>query len=188
MIREHEDPLGRLHALWTLEGLDVENPEIYFEALEDQDPHIQNVAIRLLEKRANDDPIILKKLEHQLAKMWPHASPKVRLQIALISGHFSSKMAFPILADLLTSYQDDPLIRDVVLSTLYNREFEMFSYFLNEPKLQQSEYTIFLEMLSRAIANKGNSEELMEMLAQLNLPADQFGWREDAILNGSTYV
>jgi len=52
------EPLGRLHALWTLEGLEKLDTEMLFELLTDKDRHVRASALRLLRKEVNriDEP------------------------------------------------------------------------------------------------------------------------------------
>src|SRR5690606_35821414 len=45
---------GRLHALWTLEGLGALRPELIREALRDDAPGIRENAIRLAERRLRE--------------------------------------------------------------------------------------------------------------------------------------
>jgi mono/diheme cytochrome c family protein len=49
MARTSKSYLGRLHALWTLEGLDVLTPEIVREKLKDEHPQVRVAAIRVSE-------------------------------------------------------------------------------------------------------------------------------------------
>ena len=49
MAQTSKNPLARLHALWTLEGLDSLTREIVREKLHDEDPHLRAAALRVLE-------------------------------------------------------------------------------------------------------------------------------------------
>jgi mono/diheme cytochrome c family protein/glucose/arabinose dehydrogenase len=49
MARNHKDPLARLHALWTLEGLDAVTPELLRAKLKDQHPQLRAAALRVSE-------------------------------------------------------------------------------------------------------------------------------------------
>jgi mono/diheme cytochrome c family protein len=60
MARNESNPLGRLHALWTLEGLDSITDDLLIEKLADTDPRIRCAAIRIAEPllKANDPAIV----------------------------------------------------------------------------------------------------------------------------------
>ncbi len=49
MTRNHKNPLARLHALWTLEGLDAVTPEIIRAKLKDEHPQLRAAALRVSE-------------------------------------------------------------------------------------------------------------------------------------------
>ncbi len=57
MARSSTNQLGRIQALWTLEGLDVLDPELIRQDMSDKDPQIRIAAIRVSEtlyKQGND--------------------------------------------------------------------------------------------------------------------------------------
>lgn len=49
MAQSSKNPLARLHALWTLEGLDAVTPELVREKLKDEHPQLRAAAIRVSE-------------------------------------------------------------------------------------------------------------------------------------------
>ncbi len=49
MARSNKDPLARIHALWTLEGLDALDPALLREKFSDKDPQVRIAAIRTSE-------------------------------------------------------------------------------------------------------------------------------------------
>jgi mono/diheme cytochrome c family protein len=49
MVRTDKNHLGRIHALWTLEGLDALTPALVREKLADANPHVRIAAIRASE-------------------------------------------------------------------------------------------------------------------------------------------
>jgi mono/diheme cytochrome c family protein len=49
MARNHKDPLARLHALWTLEGLDALTPELVRAKYKDEHPQLRAAALRVSE-------------------------------------------------------------------------------------------------------------------------------------------
>src|SRR5690606_37508865 len=51
LVRTAPDPRTRLHALWTIDGLDDVQPDLIERALEDNDPAMRAAAVRLTEPR-----------------------------------------------------------------------------------------------------------------------------------------
>ncbi len=73
-------PLARIHALWTLEGLDAIDKSTLFRAFTDHDPQVRKAAVWISEGYLNQhDPTVLEKL----ASLQNDPSPDVRIQLAL---------------------------------------------------------------------------------------------------------
>ena len=49
LVRHDANPITRLHALWTLEGLDSVNEELLVDATKDSDPRLRAAAVRIAE-------------------------------------------------------------------------------------------------------------------------------------------
>ena len=54
IVRQNESPLGRVHALWTLEGLEAAKPGLLAEAIMDADPRVRQAAIRVSEPQLTE--------------------------------------------------------------------------------------------------------------------------------------
>lgn len=55
MAQKHENPVARMHALWTLEGLNALRPELVRSALKDASPQVRKAAIRASESLTGVD-------------------------------------------------------------------------------------------------------------------------------------
>lgn len=90
--------LARLHALWTLEGLESIDREIIERALQDQDAQIRKAAIILTEPYLKSgDTYLLQKL----AALQTDASPDVLIQLALSLRYSKTAEAKNLLNQLL---------------------------------------------------------------------------------------
>ena len=81
---KHENPLARLHALWTLDGMRVRDPNVILGALRDPDPKLRAAAIRLAEPLLASP--IKEKATAAVLKLVNDPRPEVRLQFALTMG------------------------------------------------------------------------------------------------------
>jgi mono/diheme cytochrome c family protein/glucose/arabinose dehydrogenase len=109
-----KDPLGRMHALWTLEGMDVVDRELLIEKFADPDPRVRMAAVRISERllREGDDAL--------LAKLEPLAAdpdPNVVAQVVLSAGFSRSKV--PALA-LLQKTQSSTVAPDLLAAYTKN--------------------------------------------------------------------
>ena len=57
MMQRHQDPLARLHAMWTLHGLDAFQAEDALRCLADQDARIRAAALRASERFLTAEPV-----------------------------------------------------------------------------------------------------------------------------------
>jgi mono/diheme cytochrome c family protein/glucose/arabinose dehydrogenase len=183
---EGADPLGRLHALWTLEGWHDPEPGKLFPALGDPHPQVQAAAIRVIERLSVGDSEKEEKLISELRGLMPSAPVEARLQAALSAGNLGGEGCLELLLEVITEHADMGLMRDGVMSSLRDREWEFFEQLWREPDWQRDQpgRAIFLEMLAGAITRAGRSEPIMGLLAKLDLPSEEQGWREGALLAG----
>ena len=88
MVKKHAAPLARIHALWTLEGLNAVTPELVREKLRDADANVRGAAIRVSESlyKAGD-----KSLQPEITALAKDPDPNVTLQAMLTAN----ALAFP---------------------------------------------------------------------------------------------
>lgn len=182
--REGQNPLGRFHALYTLEGLNALQPELLLPLVNDLDPLVASTALRLLEPLAKAAATTRVLLEKQLSGFGETAPVDVQLQLALTASALGTPAALPLLAGVLDRHGDQALIRDAAMSSLGNREFALLNHLWKAPTWQTADANreIFLETLTTAIARRRDPAELKAVLAMLEKSPD--GWRQRALLAG----
>ncbi|MSU66811.1 MAG: hypothetical protein EXS38_12095 [Opitutus sp.] len=113
-------PLGRLHALWTLDGLDAVDPPTILRALSDLDSRVRVAAIRLAERFFFDeeDAKIFRRLEELVTDPDQH----VLLQLALSFGEVGTPKADAILRGILVHAGGQPHFTGAILSGIGGRE------------------------------------------------------------------
>ena len=181
-----EKEMGRLHALWTLEGMGKASPEILFSTLDDPRPLIRIASLRILEPLAGSDPALRARMGRKMAEILPAAEAETALQIALSAGILDQKAKTALLSAIAHRYADSPLMRDAVLSSLVNDEFIFLQHLSADAERQGADLNreILFEMLAAAIARKGDPAELTALLRRLDRPEMAYSWQEKAVLNG----
>jgi HEAT repeat protein len=91
------NPLGRIHALWTLEGLKTPNALPLLQALEDREPKARVAAVRVLESLSAENGLWQTRVNQRLDPLVDAAEPEVQFQIALSVGNFAAPGVLPIL-------------------------------------------------------------------------------------------
>jgi mono/diheme cytochrome c family protein/glucose/arabinose dehydrogenase len=181
----HGNPLGQLHALWTLEGLGLKDAKTYVDAFSAKDPKVVQAALRLAAEMLVDHPELAKELQDFISEHFDAANPLVQMQMVMVSDHLDETLAFDIASKFLATYGELPVARDVVMSSMENRESDLLDLLLGEWKKYDQNNEIFVEMLTTAIANNGEADEvkgLMNLLETKN-PEDRL-WVRSAIING----
>ncbi|MBV9123435.1 MAG: HEAT repeat domain-containing protein [Planctomycetes bacterium] len=112
-----QKPLARLHALYTLEGLNALEPAQVERALGDEHYGVRLHALRLAERWLDREPG-LRARALALAKD-PH--PKVRLQLALSLGETQDPAALEVLAQLAQREGKDAWMQAAILSSVPTR-------------------------------------------------------------------
>lgn len=177
--------LGQLHALWTLEGLGHQEPEVYLKAVGASDPRVAQAGLRLATRLAEDNPEVGTAIERLIQDSFGHAPPLVQLQMVLSGSIVSRPLSFEISHQFLKRYGTLPLARDAVLSSLEDRELDMLRFLLDQSPSYHQNQEIMFELLASAIANSDSKTDI----AQLNRLLDSFKgertqWIKNALVNG----
>ncbi len=174
--------LGRLHALWTLEGLQITDAQLLFKVLNDGNSVVRSTALRLLERNASMNPDVRAQLGNLLMAQWQHAPIDEVLQISLSAYALEPLTATQILTGIASRYDTSALIRDAILSSLEDREFSFFESIWNSKEwgYHQPSHEILLEMLVTATLKKRDPKELASLLAMIN--NGRSDWKDKAVV------
>jgi mono/diheme cytochrome c family protein/glucose/arabinose dehydrogenase len=114
LAREAPEPVMRLHALWTLDGLDAVTNADADAAMHDPSPHVRAAGVRIAERWLDaPTPALRTAIEARALD----ADPRVRLQAAASLGALpADARKWDALARVLDGAGDDPILVDVVLS------------------------------------------------------------------------
>ncbi|MEX2641384.1 MAG: PVC-type heme-binding CxxCH protein [Balneolales bacterium] len=158
---ESANPLTRLHALWTLEGLSHSNYEqdrmtaTALQALRDSHPRIRSSAVRILEPViAQDSNTVLEQLAEL---METETSSFVQLQMLASLGESTGVRALKLMADILNKHIDSPYFREMALTGVYQREAQLAEILRSEYDWRDedsSDHQSVLESLAEAESDR----------------------------------
>jgi mono/diheme cytochrome c family protein len=102
------NPLARIHALWTLEGLKAIDTTVLYQAFTDKDPQVRKTAIWISERfiRKNDPVMIAR-----LGELKNDSSADVRIQLSLSLRSNKMPAAQKIVKDLLAANPDNQMMQ-----------------------------------------------------------------------------
>ncbi len=149
------DHLGKISALWTLEGLGGLNLASIEAGLTDAHPKVQISAIALSIRLAKvDHPIIAKHLNEMASSDY-----EVALQIALIAGEISGELPLQALKMVIKTHLTAPLIKEAAISGLNEREAEFKGLMAAS---QQMEFLAMLDSVGIKEVMKSNVLQLSQ--------------------------
>lgn len=178
--------LGRLHAMWTLEGLNALDTALLVPLLNDENDIIFSNALRLLEKACeNNDQTKIIVSKNILYKSKSLNSVRA-LQTALSLYALDENQKIPIAKNILEQYVQIPLIRDALISSLTDKEAELLIGLMNSVNglTNDPNKDIFIESLAGVIFNRGNPKEIEKILNHQLI--DSAEWFTTALISGFT--
>ncbi len=114
LLTSANNPLGRLHALYTLDGLDALTPALVRLALKDNHPRIRAHAIKLSEKLLSEPPTLLE----DLLALCDDKNEFVRFQLAFSLGESEAPLAIEGLTRIAKSPNNSNEVRIALLSSV----------------------------------------------------------------------
>lgn len=106
-------PLGRLHALWTLDALSALDDATIQNALHDAEPGIRENALRLVEPRLANSPALSQAV---VARADAELDDRVRFQVLATLGFIESESSRAAQSRLLMAHIDDVWMQRAALS------------------------------------------------------------------------
>jgi mono/diheme cytochrome c family protein len=184
-VLKGDNVLSRLHALWTMEGLNLISPDLLFKLTQDHNLLVRTTAVRLLEPIANKNKNVRKKFGQELLKIVGNAPIEQTLQITLAANVLDQEISHQLLEGIVQRFDTSALMRDAVLSSLQNQEFAFLQrlWKLSSWQRRGPASEIFFEMLTTSIVRNGDAGELTSILSMLQVK-DSFDWKDKAVLTG----
>jgi putative membrane-bound dehydrogenase-like protein len=161
-LAESPSPLGRMHILWSLDGLRALEEQDLARGLADASPGVRENAVRLAEPRLKDWPA----LEDKILALADDPEPRVRFQVAFTLGDISDPRAVPALAAIAARDATEPWIRTAVLSSCVARADQLLAELAKQHDfLTQPASAEWLEQLAMIVGARNHAEEVSRTLA-----------------------
>lgn len=176
-----KNPLARLHALWTLDGLEALDAAAVFAALRDADERVRAAAFRLGERGL--DAAQAARFVAELARAVDDPSESVRLQATLTASSLRDSAVLPVLARLARS-GSDALFASAALTGQQDRELAFLQRLLADSRARAPLGEHELELLRLAAhcvleaADPARSSDLLALLAT----GEPAPWQQQALL------
>jgi putative heme-binding domain-containing protein len=159
MAQNTAAPLGRLHALWTLEGLENLTPELIAQALSDAVPGVRENAIKLAELHLRKTP----ELSKTLLTLQDDPDAKVRFQLLCTLGSVTTPEALQVRNKLLFQNINDEWMQVAALSGTAAQTAPLLELVLNRFREEVPAYGTLVQRLSAMIG----AREMPTLIHQL---------------------
>jgi len=173
MVAKSQRPESRLHALWSLQGLNLLKDAVVLAALSDSHPGVRENAVRLAEPRLNSSS----KLLDRVLELAADTNARVRFQVAFTLGEVRDPRAVKALVELAGASPNDTWMRSAVLSSMSSAPCETLSLLLADKSVTNS--AALCEPLAEMVGQRNRRDELGNVLRAI-VAADKLnngtGW------------
>jgi len=180
MVHENQSGVGRLHALWTLDGLGkLDTPEIE-TALADHEAGVRENAIIMAESRLAGTP----QLAQKLTTMTKDPDVKVRFQLLCTLASVNSPQARTARDELLTRDIEDKWFQIAALTASSDDAPRLYAKAVSAGARETPGGISFVRQVASVVGARHKPAEIQRVLEKVAHPAQSAGWWQTASLEG----
>lgn len=163
LVEQGEKDYSRLHALWTLDGLNKIDDQSLESALSDPSAHLRAAGIRIAESAFDDSDSAYKKAVMSLID---DSTSVVRRQLAASIGQFPPADRNEALLEILNHHGEDPIVVSLVISALPDQEFSFLEQLLAQSREEdQGATTNAVKELAEVVLRTESAANINTMLS-----------------------
>jgi putative membrane-bound dehydrogenase-like protein len=171
------DGAARVHALWTLAGLDAVDTADLTRAFGDSEAAVRENAVRVAEERL----ATARELASHVLRLAGDPDGRVRFHVALALGETDDPRAVAALAAIARGDGADPWVRAAVLSAVGGRVSEFLRAFENPPVESRAVRAAVMQDLGHLFGAAESPERCLDLIDAIAAPAADFGWQPAAL-------
>lgn len=160
MAQNTSSALGRLHAMWTLEGMGELPSEVIQQALKDAVAGVRENAIKLAELHLSDAP----ELQNALLSLKGEQDAKVRYQLLSSLGSVNTPQAAEVRNKLLFKDLNDEWVQVAALSASSSQTASLLKAVIDSFKQDVPAYASLTKRLSTMIGASGKPEVIHQLI------------------------
>jgi putative membrane-bound dehydrogenase-like protein len=175
MLHNQESAPGRLHALWTLEGMQALKTDHIEEALQDKEAGVRVNAIKLAEHHLQDAPSLVA----SLLALKDDSDPKVRFQLLCTLGFVNSPQAGEARKDLLFRDVEDQFVQTAALSAPSSQMENLLDSVLVRYEPGSPAYGSLVQRLAAMVSAEAGSPSVGRLLRNSTeiIPEEKITWQ-----------
>ena len=160
MAANTDAPVGRLHALWTLEGLHQLNQEMIVQALKDPVAGIRENAIKLAEIHLQELP----ELTEDLLSMTNDTDAKVRYQLLLTLGSINTPRLAAARNDILFRDINDKWVQIAAMSASSSQAADLLNLVISKYNPDLPAYASLVQRLTTMVGVSDTPETIQKFI------------------------
>jgi putative membrane-bound dehydrogenase-like protein len=179
LLRCSNSPLARLHALWSLDGLESLVDDDLLTAMRDQEPGLREHGVRLAEPRVGKSRV----LQDRVLELARDPAMRVRFQVAFTLGAIDGEKAIAALRAIACKDGQDEWVRAAMLSSAADRCGRLLEE-LGEDRALPTVRAL-PRQLAEVVGNRRDRAETAAVLALLGQgrdDADSRAWQAEILL------
>jgi mono/diheme cytochrome c family protein/glucose/arabinose dehydrogenase len=184
LVASGKEPLGRLHALWALEGLNKLDIDLLLAALEDKDAQVRASAAAL----CRAEILRLKEPAHiqELAALAGDPDRHVRMQLVWTLGLVNTAQADRAVEPVLRDLAADAALLEALLAGFAGQEAEFLAVRLAQPGWGKAEpwRQKFLTACAGMVWRQRQPLAVLRFLHLVEGQAEGQAWQQLALLDG----
>ena len=169
MTKNSASHMGRLHALWTLQGLNQLNAEIIVQALKDPVVGIRENAIKLAEIHLSVKP----ELGNTLLPMVKDPNAKVRYQLLLTLGFINTPQSAQARNEILFKDINDKWIQIAAISASSSETASLLKVVIDKYKHDLPAFASLVQRLTTMVGISGNPATIHQLIQTATAPDPQ---------------
>jgi putative membrane-bound dehydrogenase-like protein len=185
LARDGVSPQGRLHALWTLDGLDLLDADLVLRAMGDSDAGVRENALQLAEPRLAASESLRAAV---LGRAVTETDPRAQFQLLATLGSLDSADARAAQQRLFFARVDDPWMQIAALSAGPDRPKTYLTAALapaSAARARDSEGArAFFTLAASAVAANREPVEIAALVDAVGEPRAAEAWWQSATLEG----
>lgn len=179
-MTSNNSPMGRLHALWTLQGLGELKYEQIEKGLKDSVAGIRENAIQLAELNLTLYP----QLATTLLTLQNDRDARVRFQLLLTLGFVNTPQSIAARNKILFADINDKWIQIAALSASSSQTIPLLKTILNNYREDTPAYASLTERLAAMAGIGGAANDIRWFIQEILRKADNQSTKSSAVLNG----
>jgi len=179
LLQTSNSSLGKLHALWTLAGLNALTPKDVIAGLSDSHSGVREHAVRLAEPFAGNNKSVMQ----ALLGLTNDQSPRVRFQLALSLGEVNSQKSLQALTELAKNSKNSADIKTAVLTSVSETSADLAVQLLSDENfMKDTSSRAFLLELAIIVGSNAKPQPAATLLATVT-KLNQFSAIQQSLLD-----